>query len=53
MTLTTHGHHIPNTSTENEPKNIPKARCGGPGTCNQCSRESTYHQHIHGSEAEE
>lgn len=38
MTYTSHGHHIEGTSTENPPGL--RARCGGPGLCDICSRQS-------------
>lgn len=53
MTLTTHGHHIPNSPTDNEMKNVPQAKCGGTDICPQCKTESVYHQSVHGTAAEE
>lgn len=38
MAYTTHGHHIEGTKVEGiQPPKV--ARCGGPGLCDQCSRE--------------
>lgn len=43
MVYTSHGHHVSGTFTEIErPKAI--ARCGGPGVCTSCSRESAIAQ---------
>lgn len=38
---TTHGHHIPGTTTENPPEKI--QRCGGPGLCGPCSNQTLRH----------
>lgn len=39
MTYTSHGHHIPGSTTD--PGDAPpKARCGGPGLCGVCTRQS-------------
>lgn len=43
MTLSSHGHHMPGTTRDDEEydPSIPKARCGGPGLCPVCSAEAT------------
>lgn len=39
MTYTTHGHHIPGSPKKETPaKQV--ARCGGPGVCDQCSKDA-------------
>jgi len=40
MALTSHGHHIPGTSSDDESYKRVRARCGGPGLCPQCSKEA-------------
>lgn len=40
MTYTSHGHHIPDSTTEDETEVPRKARCGGPGLCAICSTET-------------
>jgi hypothetical protein len=37
---TSHGHEIPGSVLESEPP-AEVARCGGPGLCDQCSRETS------------
>lgn len=44
MTLTSHGHHITGTTTGDESKNTPKAKCGGTDTCSQCRMETVRYQ---------
>jgi hypothetical protein len=44
MTFTTHGHHIVGTILD--VKLTPIERCGGPGVCNQCSREAIMNFNI-------
>lgn len=44
---TSHGHHIPGTP-ENNVVPIAKARCGGVGLCNTCSREAGIARHPAG-----
>lgn len=39
MTYTSHGHHI-SGSPESDGDEPPKARCGGPGLCGVCSKQS-------------
>jgi hypothetical protein len=39
MAYTSHGHHIPGTTIDDEIEKLVKARCGGPGLCVICSRE--------------
>lgn len=44
MTLTSHGHHIPFSPTDDEEVRFGAtlfARCGGPGICRRCSREAS------------
>ena len=41
MTLTSHGHHIPGTSTIDEIPFRSKARCGGVRLCKDCKKESS------------
>lgn len=38
MAYTTHGHHIRGTSKDNPPS--ARAKCGGPGLCQECSRQA-------------
>lgn len=40
MTYTSHGHHIPDSSKDDEIERPRVARCGGPGLCASCSTES-------------
>lgn len=39
MTLTSHGHHIQGSPAEGG-DSLPKARCGGPGLCGVCTKQS-------------
>lgn len=39
MTLTSHGHHIPETTKDDEEAGIAVARCGGPTLCKRCQHE--------------
>lgn len=39
MTLTNHGHHIPETPTDDEPE-VKKVHCAGPGECQPCTRDA-------------
>jgi DNA-directed RNA polymerase subunit RPC12/RpoP len=39
MTLTTHGHHIPGTHTQNEHGNHRFLNCGGAEYCERCRTE--------------
>lgn len=41
MTYTNHGHHIPGSPEDSLPFGMKTARCGGPGLCALCSKEST------------
>lgn len=45
MTLTSHGHHIPGTTHDDEQQYPMRHRCGGPDICEACSREATMHWH--------
>lgn len=47
MTLTSHGHHIPGTSTIDEKPFPNKARCGGPSLCKDCMRASAKAKSYH------
>lgn len=40
MTLTHHGHHIPGTTHDNEPVDMPVTECAGPYECQPCTRDS-------------
>lgn len=40
MTRTSHGHHIPDSPTNDEDTSFRVARCGGPGLCALCSLET-------------
>ena len=40
MTYTSHGHHIPDSPTDDETEHPRVARCGGPGLCGACSTET-------------
>ena len=39
MAFTTHGHHIPGTTDEGPWPSL-RARCGGPGLCEVCSKQA-------------
>lgn len=39
MTLTNHGHHIPDSPDSDEPEERVRARCGGPAFCSKCKDE--------------
>jgi hypothetical protein len=39
LTTTTHGHHIPGTTIDDEGKHVEPAKCGGPGHCLDCTHE--------------
>lgn len=45
MTLTSHGHHIPGTTHDDEQMHPMVHRCGGPDMCKTCKDESTKHWH--------
>lgn len=42
MTYTRHGHHIPNTPTDDEQGQIDKHRCGGVQICPSCHLDALY-----------
>jgi hypothetical protein len=39
VTVTTHGHHIPGTTLEDEKITFEPFVCGGPGNCIPCTEE--------------
>lgn len=43
MTYTSHGHHIPGTTRNDEQGQVPRARCGGPAICTVCQKDSAQH----------
>jgi len=40
MTYTTHGHHIPNSPTNDENQDVPRYRCGGTLLCPVCRKDA-------------
>lgn len=44
--FTSHGHHIFGTLYEKRSADMTVARCGGPGVCSECSKESTFQQNL-------
>lgn len=45
MTLTSHGHHIPGSTRDDEQNHPMVHRCGGPDLCDTCGRESSMWRH--------
>ena len=44
MAWTRHGHHIPGSELSEHDLPSLRMRCGGPGLCNDCSKEASMYQ---------